>query len=78
MGEVGSCTAVMIPDSWDAPQQFEIVRIDSITAIRVRSPRPKGEAPRGNDSSAASSASRWDEVPMRAVRARYGGCEPGA
>jgi hypothetical protein len=76
VGEVGSCTAIMIPDSWEAPQQFEVVRIDSITGLRVRIPGQKGEA-RRVDSSAASSAATWDEVSMRAVHARYGGCVPG-
>ena len=81
VGTVGECTALMVPDSWDAPEGYIIVRIDSISALVV-SDRYDGRT--GEDGRLRATrvppdtvGEGWTPVPIEALRRRYGGCEPG-
>lgn len=80
VGKVEECTALMVPDSWENANSFRVVRIDSLLALRI-STRFDGLA--GDDGRRRtvklpldSVGERWTAVPVNAVRARYGGCEP--
>ena len=74
VGEMGGdnpCTAVMVPDSWDRPRRVEVVPVDSIRRLQVsnRSARQVYAA------AGMAGGEAWKEVPIRAVLARYGGCD---
>ncbi|WP_420127742.1 hypothetical protein [Longimicrobium sp.] len=80
VGRVEECTALMVPDSWDSASGFRVVRIDSLRELRV-STRFDGLA--GEDGRRRtvklpldSAGEAWTTLPVKAVRARYGGCAP--
>lgn len=80
VARVEDCTALMVPDSWESANGFRIVRIDSLLQLRV-STRYDGRA--GADGRRRtvrlpldSAGEAWTTMPVQAVRARYGGCEP--
>lgn len=80
VADVGGCTMLAVPWSWDSDESFRLVRIDSLRALRV-STRYDGRMgpdsiPRTAEMPPDTVGEEWTELPMDAVRARYGGCEP--
>lgn len=81
VGTVGECTAIMVPDSWSAAERFDVVRIGDVRALRVSTRydgRPGDDgAPRITPIPPDTAGEGWRELPIDAVRERYGACEPG-
>jgi hypothetical protein len=82
VGKVEECTALMVPDSWESANSFRVVRIDSVHELRVST---RFDGATGDDGKRRvvklpldSAGERWTAVSAKALRARYGGCEPGA
>ncbi|HYW10532.1 MAG TPA: hypothetical protein VE871_01215 [Longimicrobium sp.] len=78
IGLAGDCVAVMVPDQLPNPRRFDVVPVDSLTALEV-SRRP-GEDP--SDASAgpqampgAAGEDRWIPVSVAGVKRRYGSCQ---
>lgn len=80
VGKVEDCTALMVPDSWDSAVSFAVVRIDSLRELRISTRydgRPATDGTRRTVKLPLDSAGEaWTTLPVKAVRARYGGCEP--
>lgn len=80
VGTVGGCTAVLVPASWDTVVGFSVVRIDSVTALRM-STRYDGRLIDGERRRATfppdTAGEEWRELSVSEIRARFGSCEPG-
>jgi hypothetical protein len=80
VGKVEECTALMVPDRWDTAVSFAVVRIDSLRELRVstRFDGLTGEDGRRRTVKLPldSAGEAWTTLPVKAVRARYGGCQP--
>jgi hypothetical protein len=86
VGHVGSgqdddCTTLMVPDSWEQPERYRIVRLDAVGALRVSTrydglPGEDGR-PRATSVPPDTVGEGWTPLPIDAVRRRYAGCEPG-
>lgn len=81
VGTVGECTAIMVPGSWEAADRFDIVRIGDVRALRISTrydglPGDDG-APRITPIPPDTAGEEWRTLPLEAVQARYGACEPG-
>lgn len=81
IGLAGDCVAVMVPDQLPNPRRFDVVPVDSLTALEV-SRRP-GEDPTdpsaGPQTTQAGVAGeeRWSPLSMAGVKRRYGSCQVG-
>ena len=81
VGAVGECTAIMVPNSWAAAERFDVVRIGDVHALRISTRydgRPGDDgAPRITPIPPDTAGEGWRTLPLDAVQARYGACEPG-
>ncbi len=72
----------MVPDSWEGPETYRIVRLDAVRALRISTrydgrtgeDRPSGKVKIPPDTVGEG----WTPLPVEAVRRRYGACEPEA
>lgn len=76
VGSVGECAAVMIGDPPDAPVRLYPIQFSEIDELRVSDRYDgAGNPPRGWAPGADTTGERWTEVPLQALRERYGDCE---
>lgn len=75
VGSVGECAVVMIGDPPDAPVRLYPIQFSDIRGLRVSDRYDgAGDPPRGWAPGADTTGERWTEVPVQALRDRYGDC----
>jgi hypothetical protein len=74
VGSAGPCLTVMVPDTWSAPRRFEVVPVDSLTAVRVSSVYDGIDRHFDFDAAADTADERWISLPIDRVRRRHGDC----
>ncbi|MCA1791504.1 MAG: hypothetical protein LC667_17145 [Thioalkalivibrio sp.] len=79
IGMAGTCLTVMVPDQLPSPRRFDVVPVDSLTALEVsRRPGDQGDpdASRGAPAPDATADEEWIPVPVAGIKRRYGSCTP--
>jgi len=80
IGLAGDCVAVMVPDQLPNPRRFDVVPVDSLTALEVSRPGKDPSDPSAGPQTTqpgAAGEERWIPVSVAGVKRRYGSCQVG-